>query len=112
MVTAALLGPTAGAAPGSTLYTVLSSGGPPPAAAGGPPASALAVFISSSYSRFGDVPFLIIASADASSASIFALNASNGCAPTNGLPLMKNDGVPRAPILLPSACSASTFCFH
>ena len=26
--------------------------------------------------------------------SIFALNASNGCAPTKVLPLMKNDGVP------------------
>ena len=36
------------------------------------------------------------------------LKRSKGCAPERKRPLMKKAGVPRAPILLPMAASAST----
>ena len=49
--------------------------------------------------------FAATASAFFSSSSIFALNDSNGWAPTSDLPLMKNEGVPRAPIF-PEVASA------
>src|SRR5450759_1222419 len=43
-----------------------------------------------------------------SALSIAAWKASMGCAPTSGLPLMKNVGVPRTPAFWPSCESACT----
>ena len=61
------------------------------------------------YTLSFGVPFAIFALALASSVSTSCLNRSSGCAPESSTPLIRNDGVPFAPIFFASAWSSSIF---
>src|SRR5712692_10320440 len=104
-VTLAVLAPRAGELPTGTLYTDVSCSG-----TGGRASasfdSVLALRVRASYTCEAGTPAESALLAAASSSSITFLNASIGWAPASGRPLMKNDGVPRAPSLAAWSWSA------